>query len=52
MFEIIDSSQVGGGKGLRSLVFIKAGTEIYRDVAVLRCPNAFAAESEDEAKVN
>lgn len=48
-FEMFDSTQLGGGKGLRALVFIKADTEIFLDVATLRCPNSFAASTEAEA---
>ena len=48
-FEVFESTQLGGGKGLRALVFIKSGTEIFQDTATLRCPNVFAASTETEA---
>ncbi|GMI08894.1 hypothetical protein TrVE_jg2094 [Triparma verrucosa] len=47
---MIESSQKDGGKGLRSTTFIKSGSLIFRDIATLRCPNSFPAESESEAQ--
>jgi hypothetical protein len=49
-FEIFESNELDGGKGLRATSFIKAGQEISRESSVLRCPNGHPARTEEEAK--
>jgi hypothetical protein len=51
LFELFDSTEENGGKGLRATTNnIKAGDEISRESAVMRCPNGHAAGSEEEAQ--
>jgi hypothetical protein len=50
LFELFDSTAPKGGKGLRATMKLKAGQEISRERAVLRCPNGHPARTEDEAK--
>ena len=49
-FELFDSHELDGGKGLRATRFLKAGQEISRESSILRCPNGHPARTEREAK--
>jgi hypothetical protein len=50
VFELFDSTEVNGGKGLRATSDFKAGDEISRESAVMRCPNGHPAMSVAEAE--
>lgn len=49
VWEEVLSSEVDGGQGLRATVAIAKNGEIHREAAALRCPNAHAASSLEEA---
>ena len=49
VWEEVVSSEVDGGQGLRATATIAMGDEIHKEAAALRCPNAHAARTEDEA---
>lgn len=48
-WEVVTSGEADGGKGLRATADIKQDAVIYREPAALRCPNATAAASYEEA---
>ena len=49
LWEPFTSRELDGGQGLRATAPIRAGAEIHREGAALRCPNATAAESYEDA---
>uniref|UniRef100_A0A7S4QLI1 SET domain-containing protein n=2 Tax=Ditylum brightwellii TaxID=49249 RepID=A0A7S4QLI1_9STRA len=51
LWEVIDSIELNGGKGLRATTNIAKGVEINRESPLVRCPNYYPAESEEKAIV-